>query len=175
LRRRRLVKGSAALPLVLTLASGAQAAASSLSCIERGPVGAGAPQRFTNEPDEWYRQRLVTGTVQAGTLDATQATDAYCVENAVVPAPPDGVFYSACADGQQNGIGAWVYADGERVSQGPIRAQSPYEFAQGTNAQYGLIFVDNAGNVTSLTQGGLTPYAAATSCMCSLGIAGVQP
>ena len=161
-RRRLLLAAGAALPSICTLSSGAQAAvASNLRCLANE---AAPPARFTPAPDNWVR-----APVDVGDYDGTPA---YCVTSP----------QSACSDSPQNWRGlsspldpvdvaakdaqpgsTWII-EGHRVTPSP----GVHITVKPGRKQYGLVYVDQQGSVSTLDpNGALTLTPSTNSCWAS--------
>ena len=127
-RRRMLLAAGGALPSVLTLSSGASAAAaSSLRCLATNQPH----QRFTDVQDNWVRAQVPVGSYQSRT--------AYCVTS------PS----ASCLDNSRKGMPGsnWV-VDGNTMTVG-LGSN-----VQGQNkTSYGLVYVDQTGSITTLNPG----------------------
>ena len=130
-----LLAAGGALPSVLTLSSGAQAAAaSSLRCLATNQPH----QRFVDVQDQWVRAQVPVGSYNSRT--------AYCITT------PSG----GCLDSAHKGMPGsdWV-VDGNTMTVGLGTN------VQGQNkVSYGLVYVDQNGSITTLnpgSDGNLTP------------------
>lgn len=150
-RRRMLLAAGGALPSVLTLSSGAQAAAaSSLRCLATNEPHA----RFVDTQDQWVRAQVPVGSYNTRT--------AYCVTS------PS----ASCLDGSHNGMPGsnWV-VDGNTMTVGLGTN------VQGQNkTSYGLVYVDQTGSIMTINpgnDGNLTPVT--KSCWTSVIGNGTTP
>lgn len=144
--RRRLLLGAGALPSVLTLSSGAQAAAAStLRCLATNQPA----QRFVPNDDNWVRAQVPVATYNS-------SRPAYCVTSPT----------NACVDISQNAVpGSHWVVDGNTMTadtQNLLKVQSQQR-------SYGLVYVDQAGSIATLDpagNGNLTPVT--DSCWASI-------
>jgi hypothetical protein len=150
--RRRIVKGAVgALPVVLTLASGSQAAAASLLCSAHEPTIEPVP-RFTSTHDNWVRQRVLWGT--------HGNDEFFCVSTQYDQA--SGV----CVNTSGNPLNSSHWVDEMGNNAFP---NNGLQLANAQNPRYGLVYITPSGNATSLDKSTLTdPRALSGSCWMSL-------
>jgi hypothetical protein len=152
-RRRLLLSAGGVLPSVLTLSSGAMAAAAS-TCVRPPDT---APEQFTTQQDGWVRSLVRRG-------DQNQAM-AYCVN----------ADQSQCVDsfnGDHAGAGSqWMVADsGNSMTANDF---APVRIRNGR--AYGLVYVNRDGSLASLDPNALDdPIPVTQSCWNSLMGRGVR-
>jgi hypothetical protein len=128
-RRRLLLAATGTLPSVLTLSSGAQAAATStLRCLASNQPA----QRFTPTDDNWVRAQVPVASYNA--------RPAYCVTSPT----------NACVDNAHNATPGtrWV-VDGNTMT---VDQQTLMQVQNGQRS-YGLVYVDQTGSITTLDPG----------------------
>lgn len=168
-RRRLIVGAMGALPSVYTLNSGAQTANTSARCLDAQP--ATAPAKFTTAPDVWLRQEVVTGS---GNIRNLGTETVYCVASpAGAPQNTDSYYYS-CVDPMSNKAKTgtlWVFADGTPVNSTDLTKIVPMSktaFLATGNDKFGLVYVNNQGQPTTLAPGVGGTAPATASCLLSL-------
>jgi len=128
-RRRLLLGATGALPSVLTLSSGAQAAAAStLRCLASNEPAA----RFVPADDHWVRAQVPVATYNN--------RPAFCVTSPT----------NACVDYRQMAVPgtSWV-VDGRTMT-----ADAQTQMQAQPQKWYGLVYVDQTGNVATLDPSG---------------------
>jgi hypothetical protein len=143
-RRRLLLAATGTLPSVLTLSSGAQAAATSaLRCLANNQPAA----RFTPTDDNWVRAQVPVASYNT--------RPAYCVTSPT----------NACVDGAQHAVPGtrWV-VDGNTMTADPNTVM-PVQ----SQRSYGLVYVDQSGSIATLDPGSNGNLVAVTdSCWTSI-------
>ncbi len=169
--RRRLIRGSFAAPVALTLFSGSSfAAGSSLRCVVNRNVTPQYPSASTTT-DTWIRVQL--WTVGSGTSASTWASgqDVSLVKGAL----PVSTFISAtqwqcvtAGDGTGNTSG---YTVGQVISVQPVPIGTDTALAQ--NGKYAALRIDAAGNIVGVVNvNGTGGSAIAQTCWASFRTAG---
>jgi hypothetical protein len=165
-RRRFILAAGAALPSIYTLSSGAQiAVASNTVCTlkQQGMV----PARFTTTPtaDNWLRAPVNVGEYDGTPADCVTSPQSACMDpasnwrgsNSLSPGPP------AATNAQRGSI--WI-VQGNRVVSSPF---VPITNVDPSRKHYGLVYVDQAGTVSTLDpNGSLQLIPVTTSCWASV-------
>ena len=147
-RRRLLLGATSALPSVLTLSSGAQAAVlSNLRCIQDNSQA--TPPRFTSSDDGWTRARVDVGQFQG--------QSAYCITTPG-SACKDPIHPQVAAQGSE-----WVVGGGT-VTAGPL---SQVTLNNGQQA-YALVYIDRHGAITTLDTHDWEMHPVRDSCWASV-------
>ena len=145
-RRRLLLGATGALPSVLTLSSGAQAAvASNLRCLTPPPQ---MPTRFTPQDDNWVRAQVNVG--------AFENRPAYCIST------PG----NACVDSTMHAApgSKWV-VNGNTMTVGIQNSN----FQVLNERSYGLVYIDSTGSIQTLdSQSSVNLQPVTDSCWTSL-------
>jgi len=171
-RRRLILAAGAVLPSVYTLSSGAgTAAASNTVCRAKGGT---PPARFTSEgdyvrmPDGWVRAPVDVGEFQGSPADCVSTPQSACADFSSATIARTGPNLSSTTEGtvsSQEGS-VWIVRGQRMVSSSHVRIEniSPLQ------KQYGLVYVDQTGTVSTLDPdgggGGLKPVTA--SCWASM-------
>jgi hypothetical protein len=172
--RRRLMLGAAAvLPSVVTLRSGAQAAAQSFNCVSRQGVknppamlnSMGIP-RFTDAPDEWLRKKVFSGqAVRAGsTVYCTTWDQPSVLAIASLEKTSSGMAYKALlgttwSPGGENdepikiGPPCPPWDPGKGAGLGSYCYSESVENIGASPDRYGLVYADETGLNLSLEPG----------------------
>jgi hypothetical protein len=161
-RRRLILAAGAALPSIYTLSSGAQTAvASNLVCIAKQGTH---PPRFTSTADNWVRSPVTVGDYDGTPADCVTSPQSACSDS---PSNWRGVANPlaepAASEAQRGSV--WI-VQGNRVVASPgvhITNIDP------RRKHYGLVYVDQAGTVSTLDpNGALHLSPATTSCWASV-------
>lgn len=149
-RRRLILAAGAALPSIYTLSSGAQTAvASNLACLAKQGT---APARFTSTPtaDNWLRAPVNVGEYDGTPANCVTSPQSACMDpasnwrgsNSLSPGVP------AATNAQRGSI--WI-VQGNRVISSP---SVPITNVDPGRKHYGLVYVDQAGTVSTLDPNG---------------------
>ena len=163
-RRRLILAAGAALPSIYTLSSGAQTALASTVCTLK-PQGT-VPARFTSTPtaDNWLRAPVNVGEYDGTPADCIMSPQSACMDpatnwrgsNSLSPGAP------AATNAQRGSI--WI-VQGNRVVSSPF---VPITNVDPGRKHYGLVYVDQAGTVSTLDPNGSLQLSPTTmSCWAS--------
>jgi hypothetical protein len=162
-RRRLILAAGAALPSIYTLSSGAQTAiASNMVCLAKQGT---PPPRFTSQPDNWVRAPVSVGDYDGTPADCVTSPQSACagpVKLGWREAENSPKVEPGTSNAQDGSV--WII-QGNRVISSP---NVPITNVSPGPRHYGLVYVDQAGTVSTLDPDGalhLSPMT--TSCWAS--------
>lgn len=169
-RRRLILAAGAALPSILTLSSGAQAAAASnIVCLAREGT---PPPRFVDDGDYartndgWLRAPVNFGQYDGTPANCVTSPQSSCIafspqrDASSLPVPPAGGPVTSAEDGS-----IWM-VQGNRMTSS---RHTPITNVSLGKKHYGLVYVDQTGTVATLDPNGAPSlHAVTTSCWASM-------